>query len=532
MSYLALYRKYRSQNFDEIVGQDSIVEILKNQIINNKFAHAYIFSGIRGTGKTSIAKIMAKAVNCTNLINGNPCNECEICKEINNDAFMDVFEIDAASNNGVDNVRELREHSKYLPAKGKYKVYIIDEVQMLSTGAFNALLKTLEEPSEHILFILATTEPQKIPVTILSRCQRYDFKRISLKDIISRMKYVLGDMNYSYDEESLNLIAVKSDGAMRDALSLLEKVVSKSGDSVTIGATKKVLGVIEVDALIRLFEYTFSGKGNEAILELDQLINDGVSISNLLNQIVEFTRNLMILNLFKKPNELVNLPDELQINIINKFSSIDIKIIKSAIEMMNEYASKLKYSLNQRLNLELMIISIGLISEELLIGTSTKEKSEKKVDVKIKNEEPIKGNNATMEKRKENIVEEIKEDKIISQEITSDENDVFSKWDEILNKVNKKKKIAYAFLVEGLPKEIKENKIIIEYKEGYEFHMENVSLKENREIIEKSIFDVTGEKYLIEIVTKEENNKEELVDEVGELKNFLGKEFEKILKIE
>jgi len=532
MSYLALYRKYRSQNFDEIVGQDSIVEILKNQIRNNKFGHAYIFSGIRGTGKTSVAKIMSKAVNCLNLVDGNPCNECEICKEINNDSFMDVVEIDAASNNGVDNVRELREHSKYLPSKGKYKVYIIDEVQMLSIGAFNALLKTLEEPSEHILFILATTEPQKIPVTILSRCQRYDFKRISIKDIIGRMKYVLNDMNYSYDEESLNLIAIKSDGAMRDALSLLEKVVSKSGNSVSIDITKKVLGVIEFDALIRLFEYTFSGKGNEAILELDQLINDGVSISNILNQILEFTRNLMILNLFKKPNELVNLPNELQINLIDKFSNIDMKTTRSAIEMMNEYASKLKYSLNQRLNLELMIISISLIKSDFLVDEEVKEKSEKKADVKIKIEEPIIKNDDTIKKHEKDIVKEIKEDKIISREIISDSNNVLNKWDDILSEVNKKKKIAYAFLVEGSPREIKGNKIMIEYKDGYEFHMENVSMKENREIIEKSIFDVTGEKYLIEIVTEEKKNKNETVDEVEELKSFLGKEFEKILKIE
>lgn len=221
MSYQALYRQWRPQDFEEIIGQNHIVIPLKNQIMSNTYGHAYIFSGTRGTGKTSTAKIFARAVNCLNNTDGNPCNQCENCLSILEDQFIDVVEMDAASNNSVDDIRELREHIKFAPSKGKYKVYIIDEVHMLSQGAFNALLKTLEEPPEYVLFILATTELHKIPATILSRCQRFDFKRVSFEEILMRLEHICKQLNISYEVEALKLIIQKSDGAVRDRKSVV-----------------------------------------------------------------------------------------------------------------------------------------------------------------------------------------------------------------------------------------------------------------------------------------------------------------------
>ncbi|MEA1975596.1 MAG: DNA polymerase III subunit gamma/tau, partial [Bacillota bacterium] len=226
MSHLALYRKFRPLVFDDIVGQDSIVNTIKNQIENNTFGHAYLFNGIRGTGKTTIAKIFARSINCLSPIGANPCNECEICKSILENTSMDIIEMDAASNNSVDDIREINENVMFPPSNSKYKVYIIDEVHMLSKGAFNALLKTLEEPPEYVVFLLATTEPNKIPDTILSRCQRYDLKRVSANDILIRLKYVLNQLGIEYDNGALDLIISKAEGSVRDSLSILDKCLS------------------------------------------------------------------------------------------------------------------------------------------------------------------------------------------------------------------------------------------------------------------------------------------------------------------
>ena len=250
MAYVALYRKFRPTKFSEVVGQEHIEKTLKKQIMNNRVGHAYLFTGGRGSGKTSTAKILARAVNCKNPIDGEPCNECEICKAALSGSLVDITEMDAASNNGVDNIRDIREEVEFIPTSAKYRVYIIDEVHMLSTGAFNALLKTLEEPPEHVIFILATTEPQKLPTTIISRCQRFDFKRIQSQDIIKRLQFICDEIGIKIEENAQRIIANLSDGAMRDAISILDRCVSDGDEIITEEKIRELTGVPK-------FEYIF-----------------------------------------------------------------------------------------------------------------------------------------------------------------------------------------------------------------------------------------------------------------------------------
>ena len=268
----ALYRAYRPQNFEDVVGQEHIIRTLKNQIENNNVGHAYLFSGTRGTGKTSTAKIFARAVNCENSTNQEPCNECEVCKDILNDNIMDVVEIDAASNNSVDDIRELRENVKYSPTKAKYKVYIIDEVHMLSQGAFNALLKTLEEPPSYIIFILATTEPHKIPATILSRCQRFDFKRVTVKDMTARMQKICNEENIVVEDKALNLVARNSQGALRDALSILDQCISFGDNKIEYKDVVELLGTVNVEQLFELAKCIIEQDTRQSLQILNEFV--------------------------------------------------------------------------------------------------------------------------------------------------------------------------------------------------------------------------------------------------------------------
>ena len=273
MAYVALYRAYRPQSFKEVSGQEHIVRTLQNAIINNKVAHAYLFSGPRGTGKTTIAKIMAKSINCPNSRDGEPCNECEICKGITKGMISDVVEIDAASNNGVDEIRDIRDKVKYLPSEGKYKVYIIDEVHMLSTGAFNALLKTLEEPPVHAIFILATTEPHKIPATILSRCQRFDFRGVGVKEIIERIKFISKNEKIEISNEAIELIAECAEGGMRDALSLLDEAISFAGSKVEVSDVYQVSGAVDLDNMLEVASDVLEKDSSKVLSSLEKIID-------------------------------------------------------------------------------------------------------------------------------------------------------------------------------------------------------------------------------------------------------------------
>ena len=302
MSYTALYRKFRPDNFTDVKGQDHIVTTLTNQIRHNRIGHAYLFCGTRGTGKTTVAKILAKAVNCEHPVNGSPCNECAMCKAIQAGTAMNVIEIDAASNNGVDNIREIREEVSYRPTEGKYKVYIIDEVHMLSTGAFNALLKTLEEPPSYVMFILATTEAHKIPITILSRCQRYDFHRITIDTIAARLEELLKIEGVEAEEKAIRYVAKAGDGSMRDALSLLDQCIAfYLGQTLTYDKVLEVLGAVDTEVFSKLLRKVIQGDVTASIHILEDLIVGGRELGQFVGDFTWYMRNLLLVKTSEDP---------------------------------------------------------------------------------------------------------------------------------------------------------------------------------------------------------------------------------------
>ena len=302
MAYIALYRKFRPLKFEDMVGEEHITKTLKNQIIYGRVGHAYLFSGGRGTGKTTSAKILARAVNCLNPQNGEPCNECEICKEILDGSLTDVIEMDAASNNSVDDIREIRDEVNFLPTKAKYRVYIIDEVHMLTTGAFNALLKTLEEPPEHVKFILATTEPQKLPTTILSRCQRFDFKKLSNSDIVKRLKIICKESEIKISEEALELISVLAEGAMRDGISILERCAQESTEEISEELVKELVGIPKLEYISEIVKGILEKDEIKALNVIDKVIDEGKDLYNFLWEIIKYMKDILIYKSTKKLN--------------------------------------------------------------------------------------------------------------------------------------------------------------------------------------------------------------------------------------
>ena len=321
MSYIALYRKFRPTTFSDILGQDHIVTTLKNQVIADRVGHAYLFSGSRGCGKTTTAKVLSRAVNCLNPKNGEPCNECAVCKAALSGALTDIVEMDAASNNGVDDIRAIRDEVNFLPTVAKYRVYIIDEVHMLSPGAFNALLKTLEEPPEHVKFILATTEPQKLPATILSRCQRFDFKKISEKDIIFELEKVCKESDIKYTDSSLRLIAELAEGGMRDALSILERCSQDGENNITDEKIKELAGIPKLEYISGLIEAIVK-KDSDAILKIsEEIISEGKDVENILWEMIKYTKDLMLYLSTKKASNIYSEDDVKKIEEIIKNTS-------------------------------------------------------------------------------------------------------------------------------------------------------------------------------------------------------------------
>lgn len=358
MSHQAIYRKFRPQIFDDVLGQEHVTKTLKNQILTDNIAHAYLFSGIRGTGKTSTAKIFSRAVNCINNHDGNPCNECEICKSILDETNMDVIEMDAASNNGVDDIRELRDKVKFMPVKSKYKVYIIDEVHMLSKGAFNALLKTLEEPPEHLLFILATTEPQKIPATILSRCQRFDLKRIKSTVIVDNMIKICNELGIRYEEKALKLIAANSEGAMRDAQSILDRCMSFNEEIIDYETVINLLGTVNYQVVLKAVEHIIDKDIKSTMLLVDDILNSGKEISFFLDELIIAFRNLLIIKTTGSSDNLIRISEDESDELKSLSNRISVDTIVKFIEDLSIAQLECKRSLNPRVLLETKLIKL------------------------------------------------------------------------------------------------------------------------------------------------------------------------------
>ena len=365
MSYRALYRKWRPTSFEEVRGQDHIVKTLKNQINSGRIGHAYLFCGTRGTGKTSIAKIFARAVNCEHPVDGSPCGECSMCRQIAEGASLNVVEIDAASNNGVENIRDIREQVQYPPTDGRYRVYIIDEVHMLSIGAFNALLKTLEEPPSYVIFILATTEVHKIPITILSRCQRYDFKRISIDTIAGRLAELTQAEQIDVDDRALRYVARAADGSMRDALSLLDQCVAfHFGEKLTYDNVLEVLGAVDNRVFSKLFQAVLASDTKACIREIEEMIIQGRDLSQLVNDFVWYMRNLLIAKTTDEPGDMLDMSEENLAVLKEEAAGVDTETLMRYIRIFSELSGQLRYASQKRILVEIAFIKLTTPSME------------------------------------------------------------------------------------------------------------------------------------------------------------------------
>lgn len=372
MGYTALYRKFRPITFSELVGQEHITRTLKNQIIADRVGHAYLFNGGRGTGKTTSAKILARAINCLNPKDGEPCNECEICKGAISGSLTDIVEMDAASNNSVEDIRSIREEVNFLPTKAKYRVYIIDEVHMLSIGAFNALLKTLEEPPEHVKFILATTEPQKLPVTILSRCQRFDFKTISNEDIIKRLKIICKESNIEITDGSLNIIAVLSEGAMRDAISILERCVQDGDNKIDEDKIKDLVGIPKITYVHSIVQAVIEYDIDKALNSIDEILNQGKDLTNFLWEIIKYLKDVLIY----KSSGKIDLYSEDEIKDIKVIADkVTKEKLVNLIYQLSDIENNIKWSTQKTIMFQAGIIK--LCSNEIGSGSAIQERLEK-----------------------------------------------------------------------------------------------------------------------------------------------------------
>lgn len=507
----ALYRVYRPKNFSDVIGQEHIVRTLKNQIENNNVGHAYLFCGTRGTGKTSTAKIFSRAVNCTNLHNDEPCNECENCREILEDKTMDVVEIDAASNNSVDDIRELRENVKYSPAKAKYKVYIIDEVHMLSQGAFNALLKTLEEPPSYVIFILATTEPHKIPATILSRCQRFDFKRVTVKDISSRMRYICEKEGIEADEKALNLIARNSQGALRDALSILDQCISFEGNKISYNDVIELLGSVNIEQLFDLAESIIKEDTRKSLQILNDFIIWGKDVRNLVNDLIDHFRNLMVCKISNDLDEIISLPEETIDLLKQQAETIDTNNLIRILNILSETQDGMKISSNPRVLMEVTMMKIAQPmfdeSKEALIKRI--ENLEQKIEsgnIKVNhistnqtvdnfNENNQQNNNTVEKQENENIeYENLKGDDIKLVE---------KSWKKILQKMKEDKNQVIRALLQDVDSfNISEDTLYIIFTDNYSFAKSRLDSPATIQYVEKVIREVLNRSFSVKIALK------------------------------
>ncbi len=480
MSYVALYRTYRPQSFSEVVGQEHIVRTLKNAIKYNKVAHAYLFSGPRGTGKTTIAKIFAKAVNCDHNDLFDACNECPNCVEINKGSSDCCIEMDAASNNGVDDVREIKDKVKYLPTNGKYKVYIIDEVHMLSNSAFNALLKTLEEPPKHIIFILATTEPHKVPATILSRCQRFDFRAVSQTDIEKRIKIIVEKEHISITEDAIKLIARSAEGGMRDALSLLDQAISYGGEEITPDDVHMVNGSVSNEAIMEIAKATIGCDNLASIKVIEGLLESGKEIPRIINDLMVFYRDMLLyknVKGFKADEPLYSNQDFME--LANKISN---KRLYFYLDILNDTLNSIKISNQKRAFLEMALIKMGDATE---LQQVLEYEKIKELEERIKNlEENKESVRPKVEKKEETISLGKKIENILNNGNKEKKEFILRGWEKLASINDPEKQAIATLLSKGSLKAMSESEMLLVY--DYKGFAATMNKPANKEIV-KSI---------------------------------------------
>lgn len=542
MPYIALYRECRPKIFEEVIGQEHIVKTIKNQILQNRIPHAYLFCGTRGTGKTSTAKILSRAVNCLNPNNGNPCNECDMCKGIMDGTLMDVIEIDAASNNRVENIRELIDDVKYPPHNTKYKVYIIDEVHMLSTSAFNALLKTLEEPPSYVIFILATTDPQKVPPTILSRCQRFEFKRIKTTEISMLLRKILKESGVFAEDRTLDLISRVSDGAMRDALSILDQCMSMSEGSIEYDEVSSMLGIVGKEYLFELVDTMIKLDIEGGIRGIDDIILMGKDIMQFIKDLTIHFRNLLMIKVSKKPEEVIDISEDSLNKLKEQAKKLRSEEIMRGINIFVEAENAAKFTSQPRILLEMAVIkfckreydtSVEILANRInsledklksgeLLLTNRDERDRETNNKELKITKPVE-----MKIQKEIIEEDTASDGKAVVPISIDE--VKKSWQEVLNLIKTSKRTVSAWLSLGNPTETDENIITIMFDEQHSFSKKNLeNPKENKILVEESISRVINKPAKVIFKVLEADNK---IDESFEkIKQLVGEDIVEVIE--
>ncbi|WP_315079721.1 DNA polymerase III subunit gamma/tau [uncultured Clostridium sp.] len=532
MGYTALYREWRPKTFNDVVGQEHITTTLKNEILNDRIAHAYLFCGTRGTGKTSTAKVMAKALNCFNLQDGEPCNECEMCKKINEGLSMDVTELDAASNNGIDRIRDIIDDTKYPPQEGKYKIYILDEVHMLSGGAVNAFLKTLEEPPSNVIFILATTDPQKLPITILSRCQRFDFKRINQKEIADRLRKITEAQNVSVDDKSLDLIARVADGAMRDSLSILDQAIAMGDNHIKYDNLISILGLVTNEYLFDITNSIVERNIEKAMVIIDKLVFSGKDIHLFIKDLIGHFRNLLMVKVSNTPEEILDMSLENIELIKEQGKKIRIEEIMRGIRILQEGEANSKVSKQSRLYLELSIIKMCKIeydtsSEVMLARINKLEENIKSGKIQVVSNSQINENLASNDLESNNKIKVkekqiTKEQSVVKEEVNVNVNssltidNIKRAWSEILEAFKAKRAmVVYASIVTARPYKFENGVATLLYEASYAFNKERLEKLEYKKLVNEVFSEVLKDKiivkYEVENNKSDESSKEELL---------------------
>ncbi|MGY0373868.1 DNA polymerase III subunit gamma/tau [Clostridium sp. JNZ J1-5] len=540
MAYTALYREWRPKTFDEVVGQSHVTLTLKNQIKSNRIAHAYLLCGTRGTGKTSTAKIFAKAVNCLNPQDGEPCNECEMCKKINSGLAIDVSEMDAASHNKVDDIRDLIDEVKYPPRESKYKVYIMDEAHMLTQGAVNAFLKTLEEPPENVIFILATTDPQKLPITILSRCQRFDFKRIKSDDILERLVKITKEQGSFADNKSLSLIARMSDGAMRDALSILDQAISMGNGKVDYEKVINMLGLITNENLVKLTDSIIDKNAEKSMKVIDDMVYGGKDINLFIKDMIHHMRNLLMIKISQNPEEILDMSEE-NIDIIKEQASkIRIEEIMRCIRILQESEEQAKWSKQSRIYLELAVIKMCKIeydtSKEVLLARINKleniikegnihinVREADEIKEKPKNSRLVTDNRMKSEYKSESspVIEENLNSKLTLE-------DVRKSWKDILEVLKARRlMVLYASLTTGRIESCNNGVVEVKYEPEYAFNISRLKKEDNRKTIEEIFSEALKEKVRIKYTVDKKEDYQKSPEQI--LKETFGEELVEII---